>query len=96
MALCIHWFNPLVWAAFILSAKDMEMSCDEAVVNKLGEKVRGDYSASLLSLATGRRIIAGTPLAFGEGDTGSWLPVRNSKIWTGRPGGSCWRSMAIC
>ena len=96
LALCIHWFNPLVWAAFILSAKDMEMSCDEAVVNKLGEKVRGDYSASLLSLATGRRIIAGTPLAFGEGDTGSWLPVRNSRIWMRRPGGSCWRSMAIC
>lgn len=79
LALCIHWFNPLVWAAFILSAKDMEMSCDEAVVNKLGEKVRGDYSASLLSLATGRRIIAGTPLAFGEGDTGS--RIRNLLRW---------------
>ena len=69
IALCVHWFNPLVWVAFILSAKDMEMSCDEAVLKKLGVGVRADYSASLLSLATGRRIIAGTPLAFGEGDT---------------------------
>ena len=69
LALCVHWFNPLVWVAFVLSAKDMEMSCDEAVVKKLGEEIRADYSASLLSLATGRRIIAGTPLAFGEGDT---------------------------
>lgn len=69
IALCVHWFNPLVWVAFVLSAKDMEMSCDEAVVKKLGVGVRADYSASLLSLATGRRIIAGTPLAFGEGDT---------------------------
>ena len=68
-ALCIHWFNPLVWVAFILSGKDLEMSCDEAVINRLGEGIRADYSASLLSLATGRRIIAGTPLAFGEGDT---------------------------
>lgn len=68
-ALCIHWFNPFVWAAFILSGKDLEMSCDEAVIKKLGEGIRADYSASLLSLATGRRIIAGTPLAFGEGDT---------------------------
>lgn len=68
-ALCVHWFNPLVWVAFVLSAKDMEMSCDEAVVRKLGEGIRADYSASLLSLAIGRRIIAGTPLAFGEGDT---------------------------
>ena len=68
-ALCVHWFNPLVWVAFVLSAKDMEMSCDEVVVKNLGEGIRADYSASLLSLATGRRIIAGTPLAFGEGDT---------------------------
>ena len=47
----------------------MEMSCDEAVIRKIDGDVRADYSASLLSLATGRRIIAGTPLAFGEGDT---------------------------
>jgi len=68
-ALCLHCFNPLVWTAFILSGKDMEMSCDEAVLQKLGEDIRVDYSASLISLATGRRIIAGTPLAFGEGNT---------------------------
>lgn len=68
-ALCIHWFNPLVWVAFILSGKDMEMSCDEAVVRKLGTEIRADYTASLLSLATGKRIIAGMPLAFGEGNT---------------------------
>ena len=69
IALCLHWFNPLVWVAFIQSGKDMEMSCDEAVLRKLGEEIRVDYSASLISLATGRRIIAGAPLAFGEGDT---------------------------
>ena len=69
IALAIHWFNPLVWVAFILAGKDMEMSCDEAVIRKVGSDVRADYSASLLTLATGRRIIAGTPFAFGEGDT---------------------------
>ena len=79
IALCIHWFNPLVWVAFVLSSKDMEMSCDEAVVKKLGEGIRADYSASLLSLATGRRIIAGTPLAFGEGDTKS--RIKNMLNW---------------
>ena len=68
LALTIHWFNPLVWLAFGLACKDMEMSCDEAVVRKLGSDVRADYSASLLTLATGRRIIAGSPLAFGEVD----------------------------
>ena len=85
VALCVHWFNPLVWAAFVLSSKDMEMSCDEAVVKKLGEGIRADYSASLLSLATGRRVIAGTPLAFGEGDTGSriknMLSWKKPKVW---------------
>ena len=84
-ALCIHWFNPLVWVAFVLSGKDMEMSCDEAVVKKLGAEIRADYSASLLSLATGRRIIAGTPLAFGEGSTRSriqnLLNWKKSKAW---------------
>lgn len=69
LALAIHWFNPLVWVAFVLASKDMEMSCDEAVIRKVGGDVRADYSASLLTLATGRHIIAGTPLAFGEGDT---------------------------
>lgn len=69
LALCIHWFNPLVWLSFVLSGKDMEMSCDEAVIRKMGAQIRVDYSSSLLSLATGRRIIAGSPLAFGEGDT---------------------------
>lgn len=69
IALCLHCFNPLVWIAFILSGKDMEMSCDEAVLRKLGGDIRADYTASLISLATGRRIIAGTPLAFGEGNT---------------------------
>ena len=67
-ALCLHWFNPLVWLAFILMGQDMEMSCDEAVMEKLKQDVRSDYAASLLQLSTGRRKIAPTPLAFGEGD----------------------------
>ena len=79
LALSIHWFNPLVWVAFILASKDMEMSCDEAVIGKIGSDVRANYSASLLTLATGRRIIAGTPLAFGEGDTKS--RIRNLANW---------------
>ena len=79
-ALCIHWFNPLVWAAFILAGKDMEMSCDEAVIKRLGAHIRADYSASLLRLATHRKIIAGMPLAFGEGDTkGRVLNMANWK-----------------
>ena len=69
LVLCLHWFNPLVWVAFFISGRDMEMSCDEAVIKQLGGDVKKEYSSSLLALATGRRIIGGTPLAFGEGDT---------------------------
>lgn len=68
-ALCLHWFNPLVWLAFCLAGKDMEMSCDEAVIKRLGEHIRADYSQALLRLATHKRIVSGMPLAFGEGDT---------------------------
>lgn len=79
LAVTIHWFNPFVWAAFVLAGRDMEMSCDEAVIRKLGEDVRAEYSASLLNLATGHRMFAATPLAFGEGDpTGR---VRNLARW---------------
>lgn len=67
-ALCLHWFNPLVWAAFVLAGRDMEMSCDEAVIRKIGPQIRPDYAQSILSLATGNRKIVGTLLAFGEGD----------------------------
>lgn len=68
-ALCIHWFNPLVWIAFIYFCKDMEMSCDEAVIKILGENIRADYSASLLALSTQHRILRGLPVDFGEGNT---------------------------
>ena len=78
-ALCLHWFNPLVWIAFILSGRDMEMSCDEAVVRCLGGEIRADYAASLLRLTTGRRTIAPTPVAFGEGDTRG--RIRNLARW---------------
>ena len=79
LALCVHWFNPLVWLAFFLGGKDMEMSCDEAVLNCLGEDIRADYSQALLRLATHKRLIAGMPLAFGEGETKG--RVRNMARW---------------
>ncbi len=69
IVLSIHWFNPLVWIAFMLSEKDMEMSCDESVLKMLGNDIKKEYSFSLLSLATNRTIISGMPIAFGEGNT---------------------------
>lgn len=68
-ALCLHWFNPLVWLAFRLSGRDMEMCCDEGVIRELGREVRGDYSTCLLHFSTRGQHSFTAPLAFGEGDT---------------------------
>ena len=67
LALAIHWFNPLVWLSFYLAGKDMEMSCDEVVLRKMGREIRADYSSSLLRLSVGGKLPAG-PLAFGGGN----------------------------
>ena len=65
--LSLHWFNPLAWLAFFLMGADMEMSCDEHVIKKLGGDISEEYSKSLVRIATGRRLTATSPLAFGEG-----------------------------
>lgn len=65
--LCLHWFNPVVWLAYKLMEEDMEMSCDEAVIRKLGYDVRKEYSGALLSLSCDRLNLGGCPIAFGEG-----------------------------
>ena len=54
---CVHWFQPAAWISFYLMCRDMEMSCDECVIRKLGNDVRKPYSAALLSLSSGRKII---------------------------------------
>ncbi|BAH08140.1 DUF5301 domain-containing protein [Clostridium kluyveri] len=69
LALCLHWFNPLVWISFMLMNKDMEMSCDERVLKEFGTHIKKDYSTSLLLLSVNKNTIKGNPLAFGENNT---------------------------
>ena len=66
LALALHWFNPLVWAAYILLCKDIEMACDERVVQFMELEERKEYSAALLSCSTNRGHFAACPVAFGE------------------------------
>jgi beta-lactamase regulating signal transducer with metallopeptidase domain len=66
--LCIHWFNPLVWVAYLIMSIDMELSCDESVLKEMNEEIKKPYANSLLSLAAGRHILSGSPIAFGEGN----------------------------
>lgn len=74
--LALHWFNPLVWIAFSCMSRDMEMSCDEKVLENGGAKA---YSLCLLSVASGRRFPAPGPLAFGE--TGVKSRIRHALAW---------------
>ena len=69
LALSVHWFNPLVWLAFVLSGKDMELSCDEAVMKSMDLDIKAEYSQTLLRFSSSKKLIHATPLAFGEGDT---------------------------
>jgi len=72
-ALAIHWFNPFVWIAFFLMIRDMEMSCDEAVLQQAQEATA--YSEALLNMASSneklKRVSLFGPLAFGESSVAS-------------------------
>lgn len=85
LLLTIHWFNPIMWVSFILMSKDMEMSCDEKVMRKLGDNIKVDYSNSLLSLATDKKVSFLPPIAFGENSTKSRiknvLNYKKPKFW---------------
>ncbi len=64
--LALHWFNPLVWAAYILLCRDMELACDERVIWHMNEEEKKQYSKSLLLCNNPRYLISSCPVAFGE------------------------------
>lgn len=67
LVLILHWFNPLIWLSFVLMSKDMEISCDESVINEMGNDIKGSYANSLLTLSVKRSgLLMGSPLTFGE------------------------------
>ena len=66
LLLTIHWFNPLMWLAYVLLCRDIELACDEKVIKELGNEQRADYTQALVACSVNRRMIAACPLAFGE------------------------------
>ena len=64
--LTIYWFNPLMWLAYVLLCRDIELACDEKVIKELGNEQRADYTQALVACSVNRRMIAACPLAFGE------------------------------
>lgn len=66
LVLAVHWFNPVVWVAYVLFCRDMELACDEKVIRTMDREERADYSRALLTYSTGSKATKLIPLAFGE------------------------------
>ncbi|WP_435163311.1 M56 family metallopeptidase [Paenibacillus glycanilyticus] len=69
LLMIIHWYNPVLWISYRLMSKDMEMSCDERVMKRMGSEVKRSYASTLLSISmNSSKWQMGGPLAFGESD----------------------------
>ena len=69
--LAVYWFNPLLWLAYTLLCRDIELACDERVLRGMDAGQVKDYSSALLACSVPRRMLAACPLAFGEGGVGA-------------------------
>ena len=67
MLLAVYWFNPVLWVAYILLCRDIELACDEKVIRNKGAQIKKSYSEALINCSVPRKMIAACPLAFGEG-----------------------------
>lgn len=66
LLLMVYWFNPVIWIAYILLCRDIELACDERVIKELGEQAKKPYSSALINCSMPRKTVAACPLAFGE------------------------------
>lgn len=85
--LAVYWFNPVMWAAYVLFCRDIEEACDERVIQNMDKDGRIGYSEALLACAIHRVRIAVCPLAFGEnavkGRVRRVLNYRKPGFWVG-------------
>ena len=93
LVLCLHWFNPLCWLGYLLMGRDMELSCDEAVLARLGD-VRREYCESLLRIAERGRPLLPAPLGFGE--LGVRQRIVNLLRWKRRKGWVSVAALLLC
>ena len=66
LLLSVYWFHPLLWVAYVMLCRDIELACDERVIKDMGAEDKKAYSMALVSCSASRRMIAACPLAFGE------------------------------
>ncbi len=100
LLLAVYWFNPLLWLAYILLCRDVELACDEKVVKELDDTGKAAYSEALVTASVSRRSIAACPLAFGE--TGvksrvkSVLNYKKPAFWIILAAILCCIAVAVC
>ena len=98
--LCLHWFNPLCWVAYLLFCRDMEQACDEAVIKDMPAQEKKAYSAALLKCSLPRSAISACPLAFGEVGVKQRirgvLNYRKPKFWVLAVSGLVCVTLAAC
>ena len=86
LALCVHWFNPVLWLAYRLFCRDVETACDQAVIRSLDRDATAQYAAALLHLGRKTTLPSAVPLAFGEEDAKgrvrSVLSYRKPAFWS--------------
>ena len=85
LLLTVYWFNPLMWVAFILLCRDIELATDEKVINGSGEDIKKPYSEALINCSAKKRFLSACPLAFGEtgvkGRIKSVLSYKKPAFW---------------
>ena len=100
LALALHWFNPLVWVAYILLCKDIEIACDERVIRFMELDERKAYSSALLRCSSRRAHFAASPVAFGEVSVKqrilSILKYKKPSFWLSLLGVLAFFFVAVC
>jgi len=100
LTLSVHWFNPLVWVAYRLLCKDIEMACDERVVREMPLEQRKAYSLALLDCSVNRTAFAACPVAFGEINikerVRSVMLYRKPSFWLSLAGAAAALFVAVC
>jgi len=83
--LAMYWFNPIIWIAYILLCRDIELACDERVIKDMSVDDKKEYSKTLLSCSVSHKMVAACPVAFGEvavkGRVKSVLNYKKPAFW---------------
>ncbi len=98
--LAVHWFNPLMWLAYVLLCRDIEAACDERVLRDMSREERRAYSTALLNCSLRHRAIGACPLAFGElsvkGRIKSVLNYKKPGFWISLAALAACAVVAVC